>query len=316
MPSSSATPVLSSMLLKTSSELEVVDYIVENSEFVCMPTLRNLRFRLVTPNNDMYRYSPFYCLYIIVFIHIILLLHRYTEDDINTSRLNGFPPFWGFIWPGGYGLSRYIQENEELFQRSTLIDFGCGCGSATIAAHQAGCNVIIFNDIDPRAIIATALNHNANINKDISRNNFVSSENYLLKSMNDIQAITSQCESDANTTPSLYISSIVTNTELNGKNVQNSSSNNNSNNKRILLVGDMMYDDDIGLAVLSMINGLVHEGWTVYVGDPGRAFAVKHLLHSHSSISNEVLAQYELPLDIKSQNNGLSSVSVRRLSKF
>ncbi|KAK6009891.1 hypothetical protein OSTOST_25151, partial [Ostertagia ostertagi] len=42
---------------------------------------------------------------------------------------------------------QYILDNSQLFLGANVLDFGCGCGSASIAASKAGATVIA-NDID------------------------------------------------------------------------------------------------------------------------------------------------------------------------
>ncbi|KAK6029430.1 hypothetical protein OSTOST_04461 [Ostertagia ostertagi] len=56
-------------------------------------------------------------------------------------------PYWAFYWPGGQAVTRYILDNSQLFLGANVLDFGCGCGSASIAASKAGATVIA-NDID------------------------------------------------------------------------------------------------------------------------------------------------------------------------
>uniref|UniRef100_A0A1I7T850 ETFB lysine methyltransferase n=1 Tax=Caenorhabditis tropicalis TaxID=1561998 RepID=A0A1I7T850_9PELO len=57
-------------------------------------------------------------------------------------------PYWAFYWPGGQGLSRFILDNKQLFCGSQILDFGAGCGSASMAASVSGASRILANDID------------------------------------------------------------------------------------------------------------------------------------------------------------------------
>lgn len=73
-------------------------------------------------------------------------------------------PYWAFYWPGGQAITkclpklpkykcafRYIADRGSKFKNSVMLDFGTGCGSASIAASQAGATVIA-NDIDQSRI--------------------------------------------------------------------------------------------------------------------------------------------------------------------
>lgn len=73
------------------------------------------------------------------------LYHKPYSQDVKT-----FPedPFWGFYWPGGQAVSRYIEENAEEVRGKVVLDIGSGCGASAIAAVKAGARKVIANDID------------------------------------------------------------------------------------------------------------------------------------------------------------------------
>ena len=70
----------------------------------------------------------------------------------------GALPWWAFLWPGGYGLASHVQDNPAAVRGRRVVDFGCGCGVAGIAALRAGAAACVFNDLDPVAVEASLLN--------------------------------------------------------------------------------------------------------------------------------------------------------------
>uniref|UniRef100_A0A182WIT7 ETFB lysine methyltransferase n=1 Tax=Anopheles minimus TaxID=112268 RepID=A0A182WIT7_9DIPT len=71
-------------------------------------------------------------------------------------------PFWGFFWPGGQAITRFILDTAHVFRGKTVLDVGCGCGASTIAALMVGARRVTANDIDPVALQATLLNAERN----------------------------------------------------------------------------------------------------------------------------------------------------------
>ena len=65
------------------------------------------------------------------------------------------PPYWGFVWPGGYSLSRYIFMNPMVVRGKRIFDFGCGSSVEGIMAMKMGAASITCNDIDIVALTAT-----------------------------------------------------------------------------------------------------------------------------------------------------------------
>ena len=56
-------------------------------------------------------------------------------------------PFWGFYWPGGQALNRFILDSTIAKDKSVL-DFGSGSGAGSICAMLRGAKYAIANDID------------------------------------------------------------------------------------------------------------------------------------------------------------------------
>ena len=75
-----------------------------------------------------------------------------------------FPdPFWGFYWPGGQGVARYILNNPFLVHDKRVLDVGAGSGACALAAKLAGANNVCANDICLDAVAAVELNQKANL---------------------------------------------------------------------------------------------------------------------------------------------------------
>lgn len=59
------------------------------------------------------------------------------ESKFYHSKPDKFPfldPYWAFYWPGGQTLTRYILDSDcSTVNYGRTLDFGCGCGSASIA---------------------------------------------------------------------------------------------------------------------------------------------------------------------------------------
>eukprot|EP00518_Triparma_eleuthera_P014463 CAMPEP_0182471934 /NCGR_PEP_ID=MMETSP1319-20130603/21258_1 /TAXON_ID=172717 /ORGANISM="Bolidomonas pacifica, Strain RCC208" /LENGTH=174 /DNA_ID=CAMNT_0024672545 /DNA_START=29 /DNA_END=550 /DNA_ORIENTATION=+ len=68
-------------------------------------------------------------------------------------------PFWGYVWPGSYALHRYMHDNPTVASdSSSVLDFGCGCGLASLTAKRLGARRVVANDICAAAVQAAKLN--------------------------------------------------------------------------------------------------------------------------------------------------------------
>jgi len=85
-------------------------------------------------------------------------------------------PFWAIVWPANRLLSRYILANRTIVSDKTVLDIGCGCGAASIAAACAGAREVVADDIDPIALSVSHENAHAN-NVDIITSNINLLEN-------------------------------------------------------------------------------------------------------------------------------------------
>lgn len=81
-------------------------------------------------------------------------------DELETIQFTD--PFWGFYWPGGMSVTRYILDNPDVVKAKKVLDFGSGCGATSIAAKMRMCHEVVANDIDPTAAVAANLNAELN----------------------------------------------------------------------------------------------------------------------------------------------------------
>lgn len=72
------------------------------------------------------------------------------------------PPYWAFVWGGGAVLARYILDHPPCVAGRRVLDLGAGGGIVGIAAALAGAPAVAAADIDPDALVALALNAQAN----------------------------------------------------------------------------------------------------------------------------------------------------------
>ena len=83
-----------------------------------------------------------------------------TEEELG--QLNVPPPYWAFAWAGGQALARYLLDNPAVAAGRTVLDLGAGSGLTAIAAMKAGAASVLAADIDGYALVAIALNAEAN----------------------------------------------------------------------------------------------------------------------------------------------------------
>jgi predicted nicotinamide N-methyase len=83
-----------------------------------------------------------------------------TEEELG--QMNVPPPYWAFAWAGGQALARYLLDNAALVAGRAILDLGAGSGLTSIAAMKAGAASVLAADIDRYALVAIALNGEAN----------------------------------------------------------------------------------------------------------------------------------------------------------
>ena len=88
----------------------------KHTAVVSLPSLGQ-RLRLITPACSVYHMTP---------------------DELPAELGPEGEPFWGFVWPGSWGLSLHVRQNRQLVQGKRVLDFASGCGVSAIAAAQHG----------------------------------------------------------------------------------------------------------------------------------------------------------------------------------
>jgi predicted nicotinamide N-methyase len=84
------------------------------------------------------------------------------HTELAARRTGLAPPFWGFAWPGGQALARYLLDHPAVADGQQVADIGSGSGLVAIAAARAGAATVTAYDTDPLAAEAIAINAAAN----------------------------------------------------------------------------------------------------------------------------------------------------------
>lgn len=78
------------------------------------------------------------------------------EAALGETRLP--PPFWAFAWPGGRLLARWLLDHPAEFRGARIVALAAGAGLEALAAARIGARRVTWNDMDPIAEIAFAMN--------------------------------------------------------------------------------------------------------------------------------------------------------------
>lgn len=206
---------------------------------------------------------------------------KFTERDILASPLGSNLPFWAFLWPGGYAVTRWLLEGCCQLQGAVIVDIGCGCASASIAAKMQGAAVVIANDTDPFACIAAADNSRCNGASDV-----------LVSSLDLLPLLPTPAAASA------ALAALEQRISLSAPHVT-------CHAPRLLVLGDMLYDGEIGTRVFSLAAAARDRGWRVVTGDPGRSIAV-----AERRRLGKLVASYELNQEMRAHNHGMATSSV------
>ncbi|XP_063301385.1 electron transfer flavoprotein beta subunit lysine methyltransferase [Pelobates fuscus] len=136
---------------RSYSATSLQNFIVQHTEVVSEHLTPELRLHLLTPRCK----------------------HWHLPSDLWPYE----DPYWAIYWPGGQALARYILDNPDVVRMRRVLDLGCGCGAAGIAAEMNGASYVLANDIDPVAGAAFSLNCQLNNLKPLA----FSTENILAR---------------------------------------------------------------------------------------------------------------------------------------
>lgn len=89
-----------------------------------------------------------------------LPIWRKTEEELG--EMNVPPPYWAFAWAGGQALARHLLDHPDLVAGADVLDLGAGSALTAVAAMKAGAHTVLAADVDAVALVAGALNAEAN----------------------------------------------------------------------------------------------------------------------------------------------------------
>jgi ETFB lysine methyltransferase len=112
--------------------------IARETEITTNPLVPEIKLHLITPKCRLY----------------------YSAIDENFPFKQD--PFFGFFWPGGIAVTRFILDNRQLIENKRILDFGAGNGASSIAAKMRNAERVVANDIDENAVIAAQMNARLN----------------------------------------------------------------------------------------------------------------------------------------------------------
>ena len=221
-------------------------------------------------------------------------------------------------------------DHPFLFRGRSVLDFGCGCGSAGIAALLSGADRVLMNDIDEAALIAAKLNAQLNLDRQQMERLSFSSRNFLAKP--DMKRQEIEEETSTQLQPS-FNPQLLKEWDLTRQFTADVDLSFD-----IVLVGDMFYDHTFGDMVFNFIERLreiscgrplpewpeilekssISSSTTssssalssssvplVLVGDPGRWF-LDETMQKDNQDRFHLLAEYDLNQTTLLENRGFS----------
>ena len=127
--------------------------------FLCWgaPAMREARFIQANAKLLTVPLVPEICLYL---AEESMPIWQKTEEELG--QMNVPPPYWAFAWAGGQALARYLLDSPAVVVGRRVLDLGAGSGLTSVAAMKAGAASTLAADIDRYALVAIALNAEAN----------------------------------------------------------------------------------------------------------------------------------------------------------
>jgi len=222
LPHYSSSSILRSLVIRHTQETTVPSLGTAADK-----KLEDMKFRLITQDGSLW---------------------RATEHDLESLGIKT-APFWGFVWPGGLAIARWLAENPDQIRGKVVIDVGSGCGIGCLVALRLGASRVVANDIDPLALESTLVNAELN-NLDVSSLHLCA-ENLFQRHATGGGSIHFPGKTHASRTSS-------------------SAAVADSIRPDVVLLGDMLYDEEVSAPALSFARHHARLGATVLCGDPGR----------------------------------------------
>ncbi len=125
--------------IRIPDESTIEQVILKNTQVASAPLVPEIQVRLLRDDSPLWRsFSD-------------------QPDARSLSR-----PYWAFAWSGGQALARYILDHPKVVEGKCVLDFGAGCGLASIASAKAGAARVMASDIDPISVRVIGYNATQN----------------------------------------------------------------------------------------------------------------------------------------------------------
>eukprot|EP00041_Stephanoeca_diplocostata_P004126 m.41099 g.41099 ORF g.41099 m.41099 type:complete len:303 (-) comp14894_c0_seq8:22-930(-) len=192
-------------------------------------------------------------------------------------------PWWGFLWPGGFGIAQHVMKHKDQFTGRRVIDIASGCGVAGIAAVKAGAASVVANEICPHACSAIAINAALN---GIATGEYIADD--WARALTPLR-FTTLCQDILASDVGTYI-----------------------HPGDVVLVGDALYDSELANVMLPWLRHLTHRNVDVFIGDPDR-WVLQELERENRLSYLKRMESYSLPPRLLKENRGISRTTVYRV---
>lgn len=86
-----------------------------------------------------------------------LVVPKSSQDLLKSGWSPDDLPHWADIWPSAVALARFVARSPRGFERTRVVDLGCGVGTAGLAFAMRGARVT-FADASPDALAFAKFN--------------------------------------------------------------------------------------------------------------------------------------------------------------